>query len=422
MVVALGLDFGTSGARAIACDFDSDRSFSVSIAFPQNSQDWPTVWREALWQLLIGIPADWRSRIERIAIDGTSGTVLLCDRDGQPQTAPLLYNQACPIDLAELTDWVPADHAALSSTSSLAKLVFWQQQFGALPQDWQILSQADWLAMQLHGRIQQSDYHNALKLGYLPNRDRFSEALLNSELGSLLPVVHEPGVAIGPILSAIAKNLGFPSDCQICAGTTDSIAAFLASGAQQPGEAVTSLGSTIVLKLLSQVAVSDRQTGVYSHKLGDLWLTGGASNCGGVTLRQFFTDAELADLSRQIDPTQASGLNYYPLPIKGERFPIADPDRQPHLEPRPTNPVQFLHGLLEGLTRVEALGYQRLKDLGATPLRRIWTAGGGAQNPVWQQLRQQMIGVPIAIAPNTEAAYGSACLAAFGLNHFRDRR
>lgn len=419
MVVALGLDFGTSGARAIACDFVSDRSVSVSVAFPQTSTDWPTVWLAALWQLLAGIPANWRSRVERIAIDGTSGTVLLCDRVGQPQTAPLLYNQACPIDLAGLADWVPADHAALSSTSSLAKLLFWQQQFGALPPDWQILSQADWLALQLHGRSHQSDYHNALKLGYWPDRDRFSDTLINSALGSLLPKVQEPGAAIGSLLPAIAREFGFSLDCQICAGTTDSIAAFLASGVQQPGEAVTSLGSTIVLKLLSQQAVSDRQTGVYSHKLGDLWLTGGASNCGGATLRQFFTDAELVDLSAQIDLDQATGLDYYPLPSRGERFPIADPDRLPQLEPRPADPVQFLQGLLEGLTRVETLGYQRLKDLGATPLQRIWTAGGGAQNPVWQQLRQQMIGVPIAIAPNTEAAYGAARLAAFGLSAFQ---
>nr|5HU2_A Chain A, Probable sugar kinase [Synechococcus elongatus PCC 7942 = FACHB-805] len=418
MVVALGLDFGASGARAIACDFDSDRSVSVSVTFPKTSQNWPQVWREALWQLLTQIPADWRSRIERIAIDGTSGTVLLCDREGQPQTEPLLYNQACPIDLADLADWVPADHAALSSTSSLAKLWFWQQQFGALPPDWQILAQADWLSLQLHGCSQQSDYHNALKLGYSPDRERFSKNLLDSELGALLPVVHEPGVAIGPILPAIAQEFGLSPDCQICAGTTDSIAAFLASGAHQPGEAVTSLGSTIVLKLLSQVAVSDRLTGVYSHKLGGYWLTGGASNCGGATLRQFFPDTELESLSCQIDPTKKSGLDYYPLPSRGERFPIADPDRLPQLEPRPENPVQFLQGLLEGLTQVETLGYQRLQDLGATPLKRIWTAGGGAKNAVWQQLRQQAIGVPIAIAPNTEAAFGTARLAAFGLAAF----
>lgn len=31
---------------------------------------------------------------------------------------------------------------------------------------------------------------------------------------------------------------GFPKDCVVCTGTTDSIAAFLAAGATQPGKAV----------------------------------------------------------------------------------------------------------------------------------------------------------------------------------------
>lgn len=31
---------------------------------------------------------------------------------------------------------------------------------------------------------------------------------------------------------------GFPNDCVVCAGTTDSIAAFLAARATQPGKAV----------------------------------------------------------------------------------------------------------------------------------------------------------------------------------------
>ena len=55
---------------------------------------------------------------------------------------------------------------------------------------------------------------------------------------------------------------------------TDSIAAFVAAGVQQPGEAVTSLGSSLAVKLLSEARVDDAATGVYSHRLGDTWLVG----------------------------------------------------------------------------------------------------------------------------------------------------
>ena len=59
-----------------------------------------------------------------------------------------------------------------------------------------------------------------------------------------------------------------------CAWSADSVAAFVAAGVQRPGEAVTSLGSTLAVKLLSGARVDDAATGVYSHRLGDTWLVG----------------------------------------------------------------------------------------------------------------------------------------------------
>jgi D-ribulokinase len=214
------------------------------------------------------------------------------------------------------------------------------------------------------------------------------------------------------------RELGLDADCLVRAGTTDSIAAFLAAGASAPGEAVTSLGSTLVLKLLSEIRVDDGDSGVYSHWFGRCWLAGGASNAGGAALRQHFTDDEIATLSARIDPERDSGLDYYPLPSHGERFPINDPDLRPRLEPRPENRAEFLHGMLEGLARIEARGYARLRELGATPLRRVLGAGGGARSPVYARIRARMLGVPLAPAREHEACYGTALLARHGLDLF----
>jgi D-ribulokinase len=203
-----------------------------------------------------------------------------------------------------------------------------------------------------------------------------------------------------------------PSNCIVKIGTTDSIAAFLASGASQPGEAVTSLGSTLVLKLLSRTKVTAAEFGIYSHKLGKLWLAGGASNTGGAVLRHFFSNQELEQLSGQIDANIASPLEYYPLIEPGDRFPINDPNLLPQLEPRPQEPAAFLHGLLESISRIEKAGYQKLQNLGADQLTCVYTAGGGAKNIVWQKIRQRHLKVLVRAAKHTEAAYGSALLAA----------
>jgi sugar (pentulose or hexulose) kinase len=204
------------------------------------------------------------------------------------------------------------------------------------------------------------------------------------------------------------------------AGTTDSIAAFLAAGVTRSGNAVTSLGSTLVLKLLSDTRVESTEHGVYSHWFGARWLAGGASNAGGAVLRQFFDDRQLAALSNKIDPAVASLLDYLPLPRTGERFPVNDPQLSPRLTPRPADDAEFLHGLLESLARIEARGYGLLAELGATSLRAVETAGGGAQNPVWAVIRQRLLGVPVKRAEHTEAAYGAARLARDGVALFAD--
>jgi sugar (pentulose or hexulose) kinase len=76
--------------------------------------------------------------------------------------------------------------------------------------------------------------------------------------------------------------------------------------------------------------------------------------------------------------------------------------------------VEFLHGLLESIARIEARGYQLLQQLGATNLTRIYTAGGGAKNPTWTAMRSRHLKVPILPPIHTAAAYGAALLARQG--------
>jgi sugar (pentulose or hexulose) kinase len=407
----LGIDFGTSGARAIAINDDREIVASVNHAFPNIPEnDLAVSWETALFNLLDRIPQAIITKIKAISIDGTSATVLLCDRSGYPITKPLLYKDAKTEVLETLKEIAPPKSPVINSTSSLAKLLWWSRQ-SYFSQAAYFLHQADWLAWLLHDKLGISDYHNALKLGYDVENLEYPIWLQNLAFNHLYPQIIAPGQQIATIKPEIGDRFGLPLDCIVRAGTTDSIAAFLASGATQTGEAVTSLGSTLVIKLLSKRKIENSSFGIYSHRLGNLWLTGGASNTGGAVLKSFFNDAELSSLSQQIPAEIASPLNYYPLLEPGERFPISNPQLLPQLEPRPSNSVEFLHGLLESISRIEALGYQKLQQLGANPSIRVYTAGGGAKNFVWQQIRQRHLQVPIIVARNTQAAYGAALLA-----------
>lgn len=408
----LGIDFGTTGARAMVIDDDGEILARCRYDF-HGEQSGP-LWRTALFELISQIPFALRNVLSAISINGTSSTVVLCDAAGEPLSSPLLYNDARARNEAKaLAQVAPPHHVAATSTSGLAKLQWFNQQpeFRSAAS---FMHQADWLAFLLHGKQGISDYHNALKSGGDPETLDYPAWIKALPFFAQLPRIVEPGTTIGPLSSRIAHHFGLPRDCVIRAGTTDSIAAFIAAGAMQPGEAVTSLGSTLVLKLLSEQRVESAQHGIYSHRFGKLWLAGGASNSGGAVLRSFFDDDSLQILSQRIDPMQSSGLDYYPLLQPGERFPVYDPAYPPRLTPRPDDDTHFLHGLLEGIARIEAHGYRLLQDLGATPLLSVRSAGGGALNPVFSAIRARLLGVPLLTAQHGEAAYGSALLARDG--------
>jgi sugar (pentulose or hexulose) kinase len=44
----------------------------------------------------------------------------------------------------------------------------------------------------------------------------------------------------------------------------------------------------------------------------------------------------------------------------------------------------------------------------------VTTVGGGARNEAWTRIRARCLGVPVATAAETEAAYGTALLALVG--------
>ena len=415
----LGIDFGTSGARSCVIDIEGaivaedKRDFGTLEEYERAG-----IWREALWDLVASLPPPIRTQLSDIALDGTSGTVLACDEELSPRHPPLLYNDDRAVEeAAQIARTAAPGHPAAAVTSGLAKVLWLKKRLG-LTGARLYLNQADWLSGLLTGRVGMTDYHNALKMGL--DLDELKWPAWVDYLADVdyLPVPVAPGARLATVSRPRARYLGINPGCMVHAGTTDSIAAFLAAGVTRSGDAVTSLGSTLVLKLLSDTRVESTEHGVYSHWFGERWLAGGASNAGGAVLRQFFEDRQLAALSERIDPGVASPLDYVPLPKPGERFPVNDPQLAPRLTPRPDDDADFLHGLLESLARIEAGGYALLAKLGATVVQQVETAGGGAHNPAWTAIRGRLLGVPVARATHTEAAYGAALLARDGTARF----
>lgn len=420
----VGVDVGTSGCRAVAIDEARNIVAEARTELPPSrhpdpgsSEQDPADWWHAATRVLAELAEQTPGPVRAVAVDATSSTLLLADRRGRPLTPALMYNDRRAVEQAErIAGIAPDDSPARGPGSALAKLLYLLDGVDA-DETPLALHQADWLTGRLTGRFGPADENNVLKLGFDPVDRCWPEWMQALALpDGLLPKVRPVGSVLGEIEHAVAQRLGLPSDVKIIAGTTDGNAATLAAGITETADAVTSLGSTLVLKVLGNRPVASAHYGVYSHRLGERWLTGGASNSGGAVLKQFFGNDELAALSAAIDPSVPSGLDYYPLAATGERFPYNDPEMPPRLSPPAPDRKAFLHGLLEGIADIEAEGYRRLAELGAPYPRRIFSSGGGAVNETWRQIRERVIGVPVICAAQTEAAYGAAVLASIGCN------
>jgi len=412
----IGVDVGTSGVRAVALD-----SANVALAMSrtpytdfdlQSSGSYrsPEIWWAAVRRAVRSVVKQLPERkAVALSVDGTSGTVLPIDQHGEPLSEPMMYNDT--IDdtsiLRSIASAMPQHSAAGGATSGLAKVIKFAPQKPAA-----VVHQADWIVGRLCGSFTHSDANNALKTGFDPVAMKWPEWINEvADVISLLPDVAIPGDVVDEVSDSIASDLGMVTSVKIVAGTTDGCAAFLATGASEVGDAVTSLGSTLTLKLLCEKPVFAPEFGIYSHRIGQTWLAGGASNTGGAVLAHYFSDSELQQLSQRIKPNQPTGHNYYPLVNPGERFPVNDPGLAPQVQPRPDDDAEFLQGLLEGIAAIEQSGYQKLVSVGAPDVISIRSVGGGAASAPFTQIRQNKLGLEFKPALSEEAAFGVATLA-----------
>ena len=205
-----GLDFGTSSARLALVDDDGRlvRSHARGYDAPDTKTGMTKPWLRAMWELLEALDASERERLDAVAVDGTSGTVVIVDAEnGEALCAPYMYNDTFPDESARVRGMRngPGKDSTESASSATCKLSRWFYVDGAQSEDKSratLLHHADWLAYQLHGRMGMSDFNNSLKLGFdpAPGVEAFPKWLRDAEFGYMLPrEVLAPGASFGRV-------------------------------------------------------------------------------------------------------------------------------------------------------------------------------------------------------------------------------
>lgn len=424
-----GIDVGTSGVRSVVLDdhgtvlgHGSRRLPSSRREGDRHEQD-PQAW----WTALCGAVRDAVDEagpevvVRAVALDATSGTVLVESSDGSSVGPALMYDDARGAALADEAQtagealWTSLGYR-IQPTWALPRAL-WLQRSGDLAPSDRIVHQADHLVGRLLGRPAATDTSHALKTGADPVAVRWPADVLD-ELGlpvSRLPELVLPGSELGLVGDDAARATGLPAGAVLRAGMTDGCASQIASGAMAAGSWTSTLGTTLVVKGSVVDLVRDPTGAVYCHRHPDGgWLPGGASSSGAGAFRRWLPEADLDALTSRLAAGPLPTAAAYPLVGGGERFPFVAPGAEPFLPAGldPDDETAVFGALCLGVAFVERLAYAVLGTLGADVSGPVALTGGGARNGWLNQLRTDVLGRPTTVPRASGAAAGMAVLAA----------
>ncbi|MEV2268744.1 FGGY-family carbohydrate kinase [Nonomuraea africana] len=423
--VWVGLDLGTQSVRALAVTGDGTvagmgtRKLTSHRDGERHEQDPEQWWRAtalACAEALAEVPG---AEVRGVAVDATSGTVLLADPRGRPLTPGLMYDDTRAAAQVERINevggrvWAELGYRRMQAAWALPKLLWLLGEYGR--SGVRLLHQSDFVNRRLVGHEVPTDLSSALKTGaHLIEEDWPSDVLATLGVpGETLPELVRSGTVIGTVCAAAAELTRLPEGTPVIAGATDGCAAQLGAGALTPGSWNSVLGTTLVIKGVTRDLVRDPLGAVYSHRAPDGgWLPGGASSTGSGAIARDFPGRDLDELTAVAAGREPARPLAYPLVSAGERFPFVAPQARGFLLGEVADEAEHFAALLQGVAFVERLCFDYLDLLGAPVDGALTMTGGATRSAYWTQLRADVLGRQVTLPENAEPALGMAVLAA----------
>lgn len=424
----IGIDVGTQGVRVIVASENGniigseEREITLNESFrtEQSPDEWWNSCLDCLLSLSKNLPENFDIQsIKSVSVTSTSGTVIPLDQNNRPLHPALMYSDTRQSKEGELCRKIAIEHnpdgyTAFNTSSGLAKIVWFVNNY---PEQSQLIHTwvhaTDYIIGKLSGNYRITDYTNALKSGYDISTNSWP-----SYIHTLLPIreswlqtVVPSGTPIGTLSNELAELLNFPS-IQVVAGMTDGCASQVASGAVNPGDWNTTIGTTLVIKGVTRKEIKDPEGRLYCHRHPEgYWMPGGASNTGADWISSDFGN-DLAQLNQKAASLFPTSYLVYPLKQNGERFPFISKIARGFVEDNIPNRETLFTAGMEGVAFIERLAFELTEHLSAEKANAVYTAGGGSNSETWLQIRANVLNCPIHKMSNTSGALGAAILAA----------
>lgn len=447
-----GIDVASEAVRVLICAEDGTLVATSQRRLPPIDRPRPgwseqdaASWWPAVASALRGATRSAASRgvVAAVCVSATSGTVAAVGSDGTPLGPALMYDDRRAVRETAVAQRAGRDRwrrmgLTVGSSFSLPRIGWLAGRHAG--QDWRLVHVADLIGWRLAGHPVPLDWSHALKSGYDVLAGEWAHEAMDALAvpAGVLPRVAKPTAPAGTVCREASELTGLPVGCSIRLGMTDGCAGQLAAGAERPGQFVTVLGTTLVVKGVTAGLVRDPQGSVYSHRHPDgAWLPGGASNTGGNALTRWRTHSlagldrggpggsadrgggpgRLAELDHAAAARGPSSVISWPLRRPGERFPVVCPAATGFIEGTPADDADAYRADLEGVAYLERLCYERLEILGAGRCQPVIAVGGGARSSVWSSIRATVLGDGLAVASEASTAAGACLLGAAGTIH-----
>ncbi len=435
----IGVDIGTSSVKAVALSLAGEPLGVAAVEHPMHhprpgwAENDPDDWYDGVVASVrqLGVRPD---AVAALSLVSQRDPIVLLDDAYRPVTPAISWtDRRTEAEVAELDDrlgrrWL-IEHTGVVPIAGLGlPILLWTRRHepGAWARTRHLLFAKDYVLHRLTGLTGTDLTMPARTVLNDLRRGGWSEeicAAVDLEPTLLPRIGWRPWEPVGELPAGAAELLGLRAGTLIGAGGADDAAAALGAGAVEPGDLCAGTGTASCWRSVLAEPVPDSELArgdVASHVVDARWILEVTIESTGASLR-WFRDAlgdgsgDYTELLATADPIPAGadGLLFFPFVDGAGRAPRYLPDAtgcfigvvSGHTR------AHFLRAILEGVA-FQYPATLALMDPNDERTEPIALVDGEARSPLWNQIKADVLGVPVRTPRVIEsAAVGAAVLA-----------
>lgn len=453
MTFLLGIDIGTSSAKAVLFDVESSQivavagqEYPIHHPAPDRAEQDPDDWWRATVSIVRQVTAGAEvERIVGISFSGQMHGTVMVGADHKPVAPAIIWaDQRTGGTVSELVSLLGAEAysataGTLPAAGFMAVTLLWLKQHdpALLGRIHKVMLPKDYVRLRMTGEIATDPSDAAATaLFNVTTRDWAANIINKAGLpANVLPDVRASVAVAGYLRAEAAAELGLKAGVAVMTGCADQPAQAVGNGLIKPGRGsvTTGSGGQVSIPFTRQPGEAlrtDPRVHVLNHAAPDTWYVLGAILSAGLSLRWL---RDLVGLKGAADaypllseeaagvPAGADGLIFLPY-LSGERTPHMDAQARGCFIGLSAHHTRghLARAVMEGVTFALREALEISHELGATADTLI-ASGGAMESDLWRGIQADVFGLPLQrTLLKEQASVGAALIAGVGAGVYRD--